>query len=133
MISTASTDAFSAQHTGSVIESIIASIIGHPLPPAQFDPLHAVIRKLAHLTEYAILSALAFRALRQDEKGWSLRWAMAAIAISAAVAAGDEFHQRFVPSRSASLIDVGIDTVGASIAQVMVWRLARSGKREGET
>jgi VanZ family protein len=129
VIFTASTDVFSAQHTGSVIESIIASIIGHPLPSDQFEPLHFAIRKLAHLAEYAILGALAFRALRRNDRGWSMRWAMTAIAIAAVVAATDEFHQSFVPSRGASPVDVGIDTVGAAIAQLMIhWRVRRCGK-----
>ena len=120
VIFTASTDLFSAQHTGSVIESILAAIFGHPLPQKQFDPLHFVIRKLAHITEYAILGALAFRALRSDERGWRPRWAIAAIAIALVVAATDEVHQSFVPSRGPSPVDVGIDTVGAAIAQVVI-------------
>ena len=120
VIFTASTDLFSAQHTGSVIESILAAIFGHPLPQKQFDPMHFVIRKLAHITEYAILGALAFRALRSDERGWRPRWAIVAIAIALMVAATDEVHQSFVPSRGPSPVDVGIDTVGAAIAQVVV-------------
>ncbi len=120
VIFAASTDLFSAQHTGSVIESILAAIFGHALPQKQFDPLHFVIRKLAHITEYAILGALAFRALRGDEGGWRPRWAIAAIAIALVVAASDEFHQSFVPSRGPSPVDVGIDTVGAAMAQVVI-------------
>ncbi len=125
VIFTASTDVFSAQHTGSVIEAIISVIVGHPLPSEQFEPLHFAIRKLAHLTEYAILGALAFRALRRDEEGWDRRWAMAAIAIALAVAASDEYHQNFVPSRTPSPVDVAIDTVGAAIAQAVIWRRVR--------
>ena len=121
MIFTASTDAFSARHTGSVIQTIIAAIVGHPLPLKYFDPLHFVIRKLAHLTEYAILGALAFRAVRAEERGWSARWATIAIVISCLVAASDEFHHSFVPSRTPSPVDVAIDTVGAAIAQGIIW------------
>jgi VanZ family protein len=126
MIFVASTDSFAAQHTGSVIQTIIAAIIGHPLPPETFDPLHFVIRKLAHLTEYAILGALAFRAVRAEECGWSARWATIAIVVASLIAAGDEFHQSFVPSRTPSLVDVAIDTVGAAIAQGIIrWRVRR--------
>ena len=126
MIFMASTDAFSAQHTGSVIQTIIAAIIGHPLPPEKFDLLHFVIRKLAHLTEYAILGALAFRAVRAEERGWSARWATIAIVIAFLIAASDEFHQSFVPSRTPSPVDVAIDTVGAAIAQGIIrWRVHR--------
>jgi VanZ family protein len=123
MIFMASTDVFSAPHTESVIQTIIAAIIGHPLPPEKF-PLHFVIRKLAHLTEYAILGALAFRAVRAEERGWSARSATIAIAIAFLIAASDEFHQSFVPSRTPSPVDVAIDTVGAAIAQGIIrWRV----------
>jgi VanZ family protein len=126
MIYMASTDVFSAQHTGSVLQTIIAAIIGHPLAPEKFDPLHFVIRKLAHLTEYAILGALAFRAVRAEERGWSARWATIAIVIALLIAANDEFHQSLVPSRTSSPVDVAIDTVGAPIAQGIIrWRVRR--------
>jgi VanZ family protein len=125
VIFTASTDVFSAEHTGSVIESIISAIVGHPLPSELFEPLHFAIRKLAHLTEYAMLGALAFRALRRDKQGWDRRWVMAAITIAIAVAAADEYHQSFVPSRTASPVDVAIDTTGAAIAQLVIWGRVR--------
>jgi VanZ family protein len=125
VVLTASTDVFSAQHTGSVIESIISAIVGHPLPAELFEPLHLAIRKLAHLTEYAILGALAFRALRRDQQGWDRRWAIAAITIAIVVAASDEYHQSFVPSRTSSPADVALDTAGAAIAQLVIWRRVR--------
>ena len=121
MIFMASTDVFSAQHTGSAIQTIVAAIVGYPLPLKYFDPLHFLTRKLAHLTEYAILGALAFRAVRAEEGGWSARWGTVAIAISLQIAASDEFHQSFVPSRTPSPVDVAIDTVGAAIAQGIIW------------
>jgi VanZ family protein len=126
LIFIASTDIFSARHTGSMMQAIIAAVIGHPLPPEKFHTLHFVIRKLAHLTEYAILGALAFRAVRAGAGGWSTGWAASAVAIALLIAASDEFHQSFVPSRTPSLVDVGIDVVGAAIAQGIIgWRARR--------
>lgn len=130
VITTASTDLFSAQHTGSVIEKIITVVLGHPLPADEFDPFHFVIRKLAHLTEYAILGALAYRAVRGDSRGWNPRWAAAAIVIAALVASSDEFHQSFVPSRGPSPVDVLIDTIGATVAQGIVYVWLRSRREE---
>jgi len=63
---------------------------------------------------------LLFRAVRRERVGWNWRWAAAAIAIAACVAASDEWHQSFVPSRTASVVDVGIDTAGATVAQVVI-------------
>lgn len=120
VIFTASTDLFSAAHTGSVLEAIITAILGHPLSREHFDLLHFLIRKSAHLTEYGILGALLFRAVRGDRSGFSARWAIVAIVIALCVASGDEWHQAFVPSRTPSPVDVAIDTVGAALAQGLI-------------
>ena len=120
VILTASSDLFSSTHTGSILEQIITAILGHPLPAHQFEMLHAAIRKAAHLTEYGILGALLFRALRAGRAGWSVRWASAAVLLAACLASVDEWHQTFIPSRTGSPVDVAIDTAGAVIAQAMI-------------
>jgi VanZ family protein len=65
-----------------------------------------VLRKGAHLTEFAILAVLLVRATG------SYAWALV---LTVAYAASDEVHQLFVRGRHGSPIDVGIDTVGALI------------------
>jgi VanZ family protein len=65
-----------------------------------------VLRKGAHMTEYAILAVLLVRATG------SCVWAFA---VAVAYAGSDEFHQTFVRGRHGSPIDVGIDAVGALI------------------
>jgi VanZ family protein len=37
----------------------------------------------------------------------------------------DEFHQRFVPGRNASLVDCGIDVAGAAIALIIIFEACR--------
>ena len=71
-----------------------------------------VLRKLAHLTEYAVLAALLIRATG------SYAWAFG---LAVAYAATDEVHQLFVRGRHGSPIDVGIDAVGALIG-LGLWR-----------
>jgi VanZ family protein len=71
-----------------------------------------VLRKGAHMTEYAILAVLLVRATR------SYRWAFP---LAVAYAASDEFHQTFVRGRHGSPVDVGIDAVGALIG-LTLWR-----------
>jgi len=110
----ASSDPFSASHTGSILQTILARI-GHPLPAAEFDVLHVIIRKAAHLTEYGILAALWLNALRGKTR-WSWRLALTAIGIAALVATTDEIHQSFVPSRGPSPYDVMLDIAGATVA-----------------
>jgi VanZ family protein len=65
-----------------------------------------ILRKGAHMTEYAILAVLLVRATG------SYVWAFA-FAVSYAVT--DEVHQLFVRGRHGSPVDVGIDAVGALI------------------
>ena len=116
----ASFDPFSASHSGPLLETIITAIVGHPLPPAQFDLVHFLVRKAAHLAEYGILGALLLRAVRDERKGWSVRWSAAAVLIAAVVASTDEWHQTLMPSRTGTVSDVVLDTVGAAVAQILI-------------
>jgi VanZ family protein len=92
--------------------------------------LHQLMRKLAHVAEYAILSYFWFRALNQGERTWFPRSAVWALALSISYALLDEYHQTFVPSRAASLVDVGIDSLGAlTDAGLSVYNLAAAAAR----
>jgi VanZ family protein len=75
-----------------------------------------VLRKGAHMTEYAILAVLVVRATG------SYAWALA---FAVAYAATDEVHQLFVQGRHGSPIDVGIDAVGALLGLTVLARLGR--------
>jgi VanZ family protein len=70
-----------------------------------------VLRKGAHVTEYAILGALLYRALGREAL---------ALAVGIAYAGTDELHQHFVRGRHASPVDVAIDAVGLSLG-MLVW------------
>jgi len=72
-----------------------------------------VLRKGAHIAEYAILGALIFRALGRRREALAL-------AVGIAYAASDEFHQHFVVGRHASPVDVAIDAIGLSLG-MLVW------------
>jgi VanZ like family len=81
-----------------------------------------VLRKIIHATEFAILAALLFHALRQA--GW-------AIAIAIGYAVSDEIHQAFVAGRQGSPRDVAIDSVGVVVGAVLAsrwWRDHPSGR-----
>ena len=126
LISFLSTDVFSSDHTSVFIIPVLHLLI--PQASAEtLELMHAIIRKSAHLTEYFIFSIFLMRALRGQERGWKLRWAIWAVVIAAGYASLDEFHQSFVPSRTASPWDALLDTVGASAAQIVVrlWNLKK--------
>jgi VanZ family protein len=75
-----------------------------------------VLRKGAHMTEYAVLGALLYRALAHE---------VPALATGIAYAATDELHQHFVRGRSASPLDVAIDAVGIALGMLVWLRLQR--------
>jgi VanZ family protein len=74
-----------------------------------------VLRKGAHITEYAVLGALLYRALGREP---------VALAAGIAYAATDELHQHFVRGRHASPVDVAIDAVGLALG-MLVWLRVR--------
>jgi len=80
-----------------------------------------VLRKIAHLSEYAILGALLLRAIRRPA---------VAILAGGLYAVSDEFHQHFVRGRHAAWYDVVIDTVGVTIG-VLAWVRVRRGRDRG--
>ena len=73
-----------------------------------------VLRKAAHVTEYAVLGALLARALRER--------AGAAFALGVAYAATDELHQHFVPGRHGTPFDLLFDAVGVALGVALYRR-----------
>jgi len=117
VISGLSTDAFSAAETG----RLLMPLWGWLFPgasPASLDLLHAVVRKGAHVTEFAILALLWYRALDWRGSGWRAKAALTAFVLAAGFGALDEAHQMFVPSRTASIVDVGWDSLGAVLGLI---------------
>jgi VanZ like family len=76
----------------------------------------AVLRKLAHLAEYAVLGALLYRALRREP---------AAVVLGSAYAVTDEIHQAFVSGRHGSPLDWLVDTAGVVAGTVVFARWSR--------
>jgi len=126
-----STDTFSAQHTGSFLYPVFHWFFPS-LTRAQFEPIHHLIRKSAHFTEYFIFCVLLFRGARGERSGWRWTWALAALSIAAGYSALDEIHQAFVASRTASPWDSLLDSVGAFAASLVlfVWYRRRGAPSE---
>jgi VanZ family protein len=112
-ISIASTDLMSADHTSRFISPFLRWF-APGTTDATIASVQLVVRKCAHLTEYAILAALLWRALNfSQHRIW--RAAGIALLIAALCASLDEFHQAHVTSRTGSPWDVLIDSIGAVI------------------
>jgi len=131
VISAASTDALSSAHTSLIFVPALRWLFPHASLET-IERMHFFIRKSAHFTEYFVFSLLLFRGMRGENRGWQLRWAIYALVIAAGYSALDEFHQWFVPSRTASPWDSLLDTVGAASAQVVLglWAWFRYRKNE---
>lgn len=108
-----STETFSGSGTGGPVSRILLLFLPDA-SAATLDSLHQLIRKLAHVTEFAILALLLGRAVLRVERTWP---ELAARVVPAAVAwaAIDEFHQTFVPGRAGALSDVLLDSLGVLI------------------
>jgi VanZ family protein len=115
-----STDTFSAEHTGSVLQRIL-SWLAPSLSEGNFELIHHLIRKGAHFTEYFIFSALLYRGVRGGKQGWRWSWGFSGLFIAAAYSALDEIHQAFVASRTASPYDSLLDTTGAFAAMIVLF------------
>jgi VanZ family protein len=90
---------------------------------AHFEIIHHLFRKLAHMTEYAILAMLLYGSAAEGNPfRWRGRRALWCIVIAGLYSLTDEFHQSFVPGRGPSLIDCGIDTTGAT-AGILIYYL----------
>ena len=119
VIFTISSDMGSAANTSRYLVPFL-HWLNPTISQASVEQIHFIVRKGGHLSEYAILATLLFFALRRSllPSFQGARWKSAALSlfISAIYAAGDEFHQSFVGSRTAAFSDVMIDTSGALIA-----------------
>ncbi|WP_027626165.1 VanZ family protein [Clostridium lundense] len=77
-----------------------------------------IVRKVAHFTEYFILSLLLINALKENYNlNKTLKFA---ILITFLYACSDEFHQLFVPGRSGRFKDVLIDTSGGLLVVLIL-------------
>lgn len=126
----ASTAQLSASNTSRIIRPLLIWLF----PDISEETLafvHFIVRKLAHLTEYAILGLLAARAfMTSSRRGLRRRWFLWAGLLVIIYALSDELHQRFVPARTGSIYDSMIDIIGGFIALSLLAAWRRMKKRE---
>ena len=121
LIFAGSTDVLSTEHTSRFIVPFLRWRDPH-ISFAMIATINLVQRKLGHLTEYGVLAALLWRALRATLRSTSsFRISGLVLVASAFFAVSDEVHQSFVPTRTASENDVLIDICGAILAVAICW------------
>ena len=129
-ISYASSDNFSAGNTSRIIGPLILWLFPNTSPET-LAIIHFVTRKIAHFTEYAILGFLAARAFRTSPRvAIRERWVLICVTLIVVNALLDEYHQSFVPSRTASLFDSFIDMAGGLTALIVIRKKATDSTDE---
>lgn len=128
VIYSASGDKKSVHHSSRIIEPIVRWLI----PDISDEAVRTtvlLVRKTAHVTEYAIFALLLWRGFRntswREAAGWPWRCAVAAWGAAVGFAITDEWHQVFVPGRQGSGWDVMIDSLGAAAGLGVLWWLWR--------
>ncbi len=128
------------EESGNVSKGLMEKLLSFLRLDGNREKLHHLIRKAAHMTEYAVLGAsvcvlhLYLTATGRWKKSSYIRAAVYALAFSALFAVTDEIHQAFVPGRGPAVRDVLIDTLGAAVGVGLVCLVYRyKQKRRSKT
>jgi len=123
-------DRMSAGHTSRYVEPIVRWFLPHA-SDVTLAVAHIAVRKAGHLSAYAVVGLLAYRAIRAGRRpAFRTGWAWQAWALGIALAGTDELRQSFVASRSGTFGDVAIDAIGCGAALVaLAWVRSRQANR----
>jgi VanZ family protein len=92
------------------------------------DAWDTLFRKLAHITEFTVLTFLFFRASAVHfSKKHSIFYA---VLFTLVFAFTDEYHQSFVYGRNGNLFDIIIDSLGIFLAFYLIDRKSSAGNRK---
>ena len=121
-----STSVLSAEHTSRYVVPFLVWL-KPGMSPTTIWTIVVIARKCAHVSEYAVLALLLWRALRSIPalRTKTLMVFGAALVGCSVFAASDEFHQTFVKSRTPSVRDVLLDVAGALLGLLIAASFAR--------
>jgi VanZ family protein len=100
-----------------------------PIPQIALFPLQD---KGAHMLEYTGLGLCLCHAVYTTWPGRGLRAAIVAVFMTTALGLSDELHQAFVPARSADVLDLGADFLGAVLAALIYVAVQRLRRRRAQ-
>ncbi len=125
MIAGESTATMSADNTSRWLFPVWLHIFG-PISAARWAEVHHLIRKTGHFIGYGLVDLAFFHGWRtslEAEGGMRRLWyraAVLALMFTLLVSSADEYHQTFLPGRTGTPVDVGLDLCGAIAAQLLV-------------
>ena len=117
-------ESFSADSTSGLLSALLRWLY----PDISYGAIvraHFFARKAAHITEYAVLAVLAFRALRLSLDVSTPRVIGLAMGLVIVVAGLDELRQSFLATRTGSLGDVAINFTGGALGVALIVVLHR--------
>lgn len=118
----------SSEISGALTQKILALLakIFTSIEAENWEVWHGLVRKNAHFFGYFVLALLSRRGFKA--MGYK-HFNRLAFVLCIVYAMTDEFHQLFVPGRSAELRDVFIDAAGAALGLLVAVAVSRLVKR----
>lgn len=113
-----STNSFSGEQTNGALERVLGTLwpaLLQRLDQTQIEWVNFGIRKLAHLTEYAILAFLWSRGFARAAGRTGRAGILGALLVTALTAVVDEARQASFAERTGTMADVLLDSMGAVI------------------
>lgn len=108
---------------------LISAIPDYSGKGLDFDTLSGIFsflsRKSAHLTEYAVLMALVYEAIRASRPKKPGLHFLASFGGVLLYAGSDEWHQTFVFGRTGTFFDVMVDVTGAALGYLLYKKWVR--------
>ena len=121
-----STEAFGSNHTSGPLRRLWEALFGAVSEP-RWELIHHLIRKCGHFFAYGFIGLAWLRAWWMTlPKSQFFTDACLALLGTALIASCDEFHQSFLPNRTASVYDVLIDCSGALVLELIVYLFVRA-------
>ena len=98
-------------------------------PGTLVQPLFPLQDKLLHFTAYAILGFLGMGSVRAMAHGYRPQQAWLVCLLVGLYGIADEFHQYFIPGRTADILDVAADIAGGMLGAWLMYYLVRRASR----
>ena len=113
------------------LSSLSQEDAGRPLESPVVSWLGVLRSYAAHLVLYGILASLVQASIRSwtPVAGYQIRWVLAAAAFATLYGVSDEYHQSLVSGRYASILDMLVNGVGATMAALSLWLLTWTMRR----
>lgn len=103
-----------------VLDSFVPGGLSNPM----LDTLNFLVRKGTHMVVYGVLAYFAWRMLRNRQHAYFIAWL-----IATGIAVLDEWHQSYIPWRTAQFSDVLLDSAAAAFVLGSVYLYLRSRRK----